>query len=384
MKLMMSKAASNSTPSLVWRQVQGFRLRRHHLAPRAPPGSLVTVVHDVCGIQAQVMAAAETGLWARIRNLTPQDVRAALEQERSLTKIWSMRGTVHLLPAKDVPLYVSALGLSLLQSHQHWLAKRGLSTEDLAAISAAVLKGLEAGPLTRTELSDRVTALVGSSARHWIEHGWGAFVKHLSYQGRLCFGPTRGQEVTFARLDLWLRDYVSLPVNEARMSLVRGYLHGYGPATPQDFAAWSGLPMQEVNPVWQELNDELVPVSIEGKKAWLPRDDLDDVQRQSPEPEQQLQLLPSFDVFLLSYRDKGHLVDPAHYKRVYRKAGWLSPVVLVDGRVAGIWSHERRGSKLDITVELFERGARSLRESIEERAADLGRFLNASITVTYS
>lgn len=381
---MSSKVKSSATPSLTWPQVRAFRLRRHHLVPRAAPSSLVGVVRDVCGVQAQVMAAAEMALWARIENLKSQSVQAALEQERTLTKIWCMRGAVHLLPATDVALFVSALGLSRLRDHQRWLEKRGLSVQGLAKMSASVLEALEAGPLTRKELSDRVTERVGLLARPWIEHGWGAFVKHLSYEGRLCFGPNRGQEVTFARLDLWLRDFVRLPVEEAQMGLIRRYLQAYGPATPQDLAAWSGLPMQEVNPVWQRLNDELVSVSIEGKKAWLLCGDLDEVQAQPQEGEQQVQLLPSFDVFLLSHRDKSHLVDATHYKRVYRKAGWLSPVILVDGRIAGVWSHKRRGRKLDLTMEFFERGSASLREAIEAKAADLGQFLGASSVVAFS
>jgi hypothetical protein len=331
-----------------------------------------------------MMTAAETALWARVQNLNRQDVQVALEQERSLVKIWCMRGTVHLLPAREVALFVGALGLSRLRDHQRWLVDRGLSGEGLAKISAAVLKALEAGPLTRKELGDRVTALVGSSARPWIEHGWGVFVKHLSYEGRLCFGPNRGQEVTFARLDLWLGDRGSLPVDEARTSLIRRYLQGFGPATPQDFAAWSGLPMQEVNPAWQRLNDELIAVSMEGRKAWLLRNDLDDVQAQPQEGVLQVQLLPSFDVFLLSHRDKSHLVDAIHYKRVFRKAGWLSPVVLVNGRVVGIWSHQRRGRQLELTVQLFEKGSPALREVIEAETENLGRFLETSGVVKFS
>jgi hypothetical protein len=63
--------------------------------------------------------------------------------------------------------------------------------------------------------------------------------------------------------------------------------------------------------------------------------------------------LPSFDPYMLGHRDKEHLVDEANYKRVYRKAGWLSPVVLFAGRVMGVWSHERRGKCLHVNVEPF-------------------------------
>jgi hypothetical protein len=88
---------------------------------------------------------------------------------------------------------------------------------------------------------------------------------------------------------------------------------------------------------------------------------------------------PFFDAFLLGHKDKAHLVDAAHYKRVYRPQGWLSPVVLVDGRVAGVWSHERKGERLLLTIEPFARPSKAVRDGIEEEAEDVARFLDARL-----
>jgi hypothetical protein len=70
-------------------------------------------------------------------------------------------------------------------------------------------------------------------------------------------------------------------------------------------------------------------------------------------------------------------VDAAHYKRVYRPAGWLTPVVLVDGRAAGVWSHRRAGAALEIRVEPFRPIPKRVRDAVREEADDLGRFLEA-------
>src|SRR3972149_1300519 len=91
-----------------------------------------------------------------------------------------------------------------------------------------------------------------------------------------------------------------------------------------------------------------------------------------------VRLLPNFDVFLLGHRDKGHLVDAAHYKRVYRKAGWISAAVLVDGRVAGVWTPERKGRRLVVRVEPFAPLSRAVREGIEAEGGGGGRFLDAA------
>src|SRR2546430_17045605 len=84
-----------------------------------------------------------------------------------------------------------------------------------------------------------------------------------------------------------------------------------------------------------------------------------------------------FRSFLLGVKDKSHLVDAAHYKRVYRPQGWLSPVVLIDGRVAGVWSYSRKRRRLEIRVEAFQTLRSADRAAIRDEAEERRRFLDA-------
>src|SRR2546425_12844382 len=86
--------------------------------------------------------------------------------------------------------------------------------------------------------------------------------------------------------------------------------------------------------IWARLEPELAPVDVGGRIGGFLREDLPALRR-SKLGRPVIRLLPSFDAFLLGVKDKSHLVDAAHYKQVYRPQGWLSPVVLVDGRVEG-------------------------------------------------
>src|SRR5207247_9992815 len=97
--------------------------------------------------------------------------------------------------------------------------------------------------------------------------------------------------------------------------------------------------------IWAGLEPELAPIDVGGRIGLVLREDLPALRRAKFEGPV-VRLLPSFDAFLLGVKDKSHLVDPGHYKRVYRPQGWLSPVVLVDGRVGGLWSHQREGGRL--------------------------------------
>src|SRR5438093_6928269 len=81
-------------------QIAAFRLARHHLTTRVPASSLVNVAGDMAGAQAQVMSAAQMSLWTRTRGLRRSEVEKALWHDRTLAKVWCMRGTVHLVPSK--------------------------------------------------------------------------------------------------------------------------------------------------------------------------------------------------------------------------------------------------------------------------------------------
>lgn len=176
----------------IWRsQVAAFRLSRHLLAMRAPRESLIAVVRDMCGVQAQVMAAAQVALWARVERLTTEDIEQALWQERTLVKTWSMRGTVHLLPAQDLPVHVGALKRTLVAEVWRWIARHGVSAREVQSMTEAVLEALEVGPLTRRELGERVVPILGPQARQWIEHSWGGGIKQACLEGRVCYGPNQ-------------------------------------------------------------------------------------------------------------------------------------------------------------------------------------------------
>src|SRR5204862_6297882 len=131
---------------------------------------------------------------------------------------------------------------------------------------------------------------------------------------------------------------------------LRRYLRGYGPVTPKDCAKWTGNPMPEVKAAWAAVQDELVEVSIAGSPGWLLRVDLPALQNSSP-VSAHVRLLPSFDPWVLGHADKTRLVDAQHYKRIFRSAAWVAPVLLLNGRAARLRSYQRQGRGLVVEIE---------------------------------
>src|SRR5918992_6063969 len=107
-----------AVPHLSWAEVCARRLERHGLATPSPDARPADVVRAMGGAaHAQVMSAAELSIGLRTTGVTRADVRHALWAERSLVKTFGPRGTVHLLPTQDLPMWVGALSVAPPPAH---------------------------------------------------------------------------------------------------------------------------------------------------------------------------------------------------------------------------------------------------------------------------
>src|SRR6266571_1076475 len=122
-------------------QVNSWRLSRHHLDKRARKDQIERIVSDLCGVQAQVLSYAGLAIWARVEGITTQDVQDALWKHHSLVKTWCMRGTLHLLAASDLPVYVAARKLNLVVKRD-WLAPN-VGEEERKKIVGAIHDALD-------------------------------------------------------------------------------------------------------------------------------------------------------------------------------------------------------------------------------------------------
>jgi hypothetical protein len=366
--------------SLSAEQVALFRMERHHLLRRASR-NLAEICGDVCGIQAQVMSAAEMALWARARELSRPEVHRALWEEKTLVKTSVMRGTLHLLAASDFPVYIRALRSSRLRAMRRVMAKYGDVTPELGdRVTQAAVDALQDGPLTRAELAERVLSqgIASGKNKKWFAEGWWSVVRQAMVEGWVCYGPPRGADATLIRVDQWLPAVRWPSESEAQQTLLRRYLSAYGPARIQDFSYWAGMPAAEARPIWEAVLPELSAVRSNSTRLYCLRKDVSkilSVKKNTPV----VRLLPNFECFLLGHVEKDHLVSPRDYARVFRKAGWISPVVLKDGRVAAIWSLARRKQQASIRVESLVPLGRTVREEIKREAERLSLFMNVPL-----
>ena len=371
------KAKPAAAVELTWAQVHAFRLERHHLTQRAPKKDLARVVGEIGGVQAQVMSAAELQVGVRV-DCKVDDVRDALWKRKTVVKTWLMRGTLHLVPSDDLPLFTAAMQTRWMHVTNAWLKFVRLSEPEFRGLIEAIGESLDGQVLTREELTAKVGKGRPERIRDVMKSGWGGILKPVARRGLLCFGPSRGQSVTFVRPQQWLGAWREVDPDVALIEVARRYLRAYGPARKEDFARWWGSWPGIGKAAWAGLAAELVPVEIEGRSADLLASDVERLRKQQPTAS--VQLLPAFDPYVMSHSSRDHIVEAANLSKVSRTAGWISPVVLVDGRVAGTWSHAAAKGTLRVSLEPFRRLTVKTKAEVRRRADSLAETLGLART----
>ena len=370
--------------SLTWAEVWARRLARHALLERAPATRLVDVAGEVCGIHAQVMPAAELSLGVRVGGVTRRDVQAALWEERRLVKTYGIRGTLHLFPARELPLWMAALRRRAEFEDPKRLAQVGLDRAQLAALVDAIGRALDGQRLTTRQLGDAVAARVGAWAQEETAPAWGGAwprwrraVGWAAVAGVLCFGPNAGSEVTFVRPDQWLGTWRDVDPHEALPEVFRRYLRAYGPATHRDFAQWFSMPPRAARELATALAGELAEADVEGYRALLLAAD---AAAAFPPARASVRLLPHFDCYLRGCHPREQLVGDW----AVRSAGGTGnvPVLLVGGIVGGVWERRARGRQVELRVEPFQPLGARQRRALAAEAARIGEVLEAPVSLT--
>jgi hypothetical protein len=298
-----------------------------------------------------------------------------------------MRGTLHLLPANELPLWHAAL--STIRQYLRpavWQKYFGVTIEELDLLTEAIGAALDGRLMTREELAREVGRLTGSPAfgAKLAQSSWGTILRPAAFTGRLCFGPSLGQRVRFTRPDTWLAA-APPPVDPqaATAAITRRFLAAYGPATYHDLARWwSGAGIATARQWIASLGEEVCPVDLEGAQAWMLAADAREV-RDLP-PGRSVRLLPGFDQYVVAASCHAERLLPGDFRsRVYRPQGWISPVLLVNGRMEGTWRHEIKGSRVEVVIEPFVKAPIWVRRAAGQEAERLAAFLGCTLVLAW-
>lgn len=349
---------------LTARELGRATLARQLLLERHPL-DVVDAVGRVGGMQAQEPGPPFMGMWSRLDGFEAEELAAAVER-REVVRATLMRGTVHLVTAKDYARLASAVASALQGDMAKYLASR-LEGVDVAALvedgrgiferegamSAAALR--DALAKRHPEADVRAIAAVVRTSLPLVRVPDG---------GRWGFTP----KAPFTDAERW----IGRPLRKRpdRAELVRRYLAAFGPASVRDAEAWLGG--GGLGPVFEKLRPRLTAFRDEQGRELF---DLPDAPRPPEDAPAPVRLLPEFDGVVLAHADRTRVISDEHRKSLTTKNLRVRATVLVDGRVAGFWKFEKKRGAAVIEVEPLVRLRAPDRKAIVAEAEAMARFV---------
>ncbi|HET6857386.1 MAG TPA: winged helix DNA-binding domain-containing protein [Streptomyces sp.] len=369
---------SDARARLAFGEVCGRRLQRHGLADPLPGDDPAVAAAAMCGAHAQVMSAAELSVGLRLADVTVSGVRAALWKRGTLVKTFGPRGTVHLLAARDLPHWLSALS-ALPRSRGVPEPSARLTADQTEGVVSAIADALAEAELTLEELGSQVIDRTGPWAGDLVLPAfremwprWRQAIGTAAHRGALCFGRGRGRAVTYTSPARWLRTPRPSADSALRWVLLE-YLRAYGPATPAHLAQWLAAPRPWAAELFAACRDDLEEVLVDGVPMWVVAGDT------AASRPHGVRLLPYFDAYAVGCHPRERLFPGAAAERALtRGQAGNRPVLLVDGVVAGVWHHRRTGRRIDITVEPLTTLAAARRRLLDAEVERLGVILEGA------
>lgn len=352
-----------------------YRLYNQHFL-NTQGKSPAEIVSSLGAVQAQDYLG---GLWAvglRAQNACEKDVEQALA-DKTIVRTWPMRGTLHFIAAGDIRWMLKLLTPRIMDRASS--RNRELELDATVFLSSRKLleKKLQGGGSLTRDAAYKVLADGGISP----EGQRGIHILgQLAQEGLLCFGKREGKQQTFVLLDEWIPKSKILTRDESLAELAKRYFTGHGPASVQDFAWWSGLNLTEARKGLEIVKSNFKSEEIEGNTYWFP------LSAAYPKSiSKDIYLLPTYDEYLVGYKDRSAIFDPEHLGKLGARANILfHPTFIIEGHVAGTWGRILKKDKAEISLRTFVKLSKTQNTALHKAAEKYGKFLglpNTKITM---
>lgn len=289
-------------------------------------------------MQAQDYPMAKWAIGARIPGATEENVERAIADGKIL-RTHLMRPTWHFVAAEDIRWLMALSAPQLRSTSRATFRAFGLDAEICRRSNDLIAKMLEGGNhLTRGE----IMAELKNSGIDSDNYRASYLMYSAEIDSVVCNGRMRGKQQTYALLDERAPQTAAVSRDEAISELTRRYFTSHAPATLKDFIWWSGLPTADARRGLEMNKSILASEEIDGQIYYLPK------ASSIPQSEtNSLYLLPAFDEFMVSYKDRSASLAPDRAGEAVTGNGIFKPIIVANGKIAGIW---KRSYKKDSVV----------------------------------
>lgn len=293
------------------------------------------VVSWMGAIQSQALDQAKWAIGARLENNDMTDIEEALNRGK-IIRTHILRPTWHFVSADDIHWMFDLSNPRLKPVYRSYAKMQGIDESLVYRVVPVLEKVLSGGKhLTKQEIGEALTTY-DLTVDDLLKHA----ISFAEMEGLLVNGRLKGNKQTFTLLGEWVPGKKAIHKEEALERLARKYFTSHGPATIPDFCWWSGLSLTECRQALEMIKADFVCETINGRDFWM----RNDIKVPATDKDSAL-LLPSFDEFLVSYKDRSEVLEETYYGKVITKNGIFSPTIILNGEIIGTWKKVNRKSR---------------------------------------
>lgn len=282
-------------------------------------GNKRDILSGLCGLQAQFANNPRYSLRIRARDFSEES------WSEGLVKIWTHRNTIHVIPADELGLFLSAKGQNLDWSESWWDIPVKVKPYWSSFIRDKIASGIDEREALKAEC--RLAGMDEGLLKH-VFHGWGGLIKEMSDRGLIAYRPGTEKRFLLPEEPAWMdRD-------EARFIFLQRYFERFGPATEADCAAFTGYRITEVRELLRRGKLPLKSINCDGILYFY----LGDLHASRSLPA--CIYLSGFDQLIMGYKDRSRFMDSSDKALVVNQAGIAYPVILLNGRLRARWKKE--------------------------------------------
>jgi hypothetical protein len=347
--------------------VAAIRLQNQQLA-NPELKSIKSLVSYFGAIQAQDYPMSKWAVGCRLPGATDAQLEQAIDSGE-IIRTHVLRPTWHLTAAEDIRWMLALTGQNILRQFNSISVKTGLDAKTLSKSTDLIVKALEGGQhLTR----DEIVEILNYNGIRTNEYRSIHILAHAELHAVICSGARKGKHHSYALMDERVAKGKDFNKEAALFELANRYFTSHGPATLRDFIWWSGLSVSDSKKAIALNDKKLDATEFNGQVYYWKQRDITPTKNQ-------LLLLPAFDEYLISYKDRTPSIDEKHMPHAFTKNGIFKPIIVLDGQVVGIWKRTVKADKVIIEPTFLQKVPKSVDKLLVKEAKRYGDFLDKKV-----
>ncbi|MDR2036652.1 MAG: winged helix DNA-binding domain-containing protein [Bacteroidales bacterium] len=307
-------------------------------------------------IQAQDCIMSKWAVGIRLKSGSLSQVEKALESGE-IIRTHVLRPTWHMVVAEDVRWMLQLTGKRIKSACLSWGKNFGIDEPIYSKSYKQLEKILKNNRhLTRLEIGEELS----SSGTIADKSQLNCVLSLAETDGLICNGIEKNKKHTYALMDERVPPAKKLYKDEALAMLAQKYFRSHSPASLQDFTWWSGLTITEAKHAIKLIETELVTDRFDSENFYL-----HESYTQANEVDGALHLLPPYDEFLISYKERVHVLEKKHYPKAFTSYGIFYPVILQNGKIIGNWKKTTKKNLISIETSFFDKQSKTGRKHIK-------------------